>query len=42
MYEPVQPVGSARVGGNRRQPGNNVLMDLASAIRVGISLLPGS
>jgi hypothetical protein len=28
--------------GIKPQPGNNVLMDLASAVRVGISLLPGS
>ena len=28
--------------GIKRQPGNNVLIDLAPAVRVGISLLPGS
>jgi hypothetical protein len=41
-YELSEPDGIARAEAIKRQPGNNVLMDLAPAVRVGISLLPGS
>src|ERR1022692_1832479 len=40
VQDDVQLISSDE--GIRRQPGNNVLMDLAPAVRVGISLLPGS
>jgi len=38
LYEPAVYMQE----GIRRQPGNNVLMDLVPGVRVGISMLPGS